>query len=34
MSTIDILSPAGDKTGSLELPAEIFDAKVSIPLIH
>ena len=34
MSTIDILSPAGDKTGSLELPAEIFDAKVSVPLMH
>ncbi|GAB2618966.1 50S ribosomal protein L4 [Streptomyces capparidis] len=35
MSTIDILSPAGEKTGqSLELPAEIFDARVSIPLIH
>ncbi|MBD0692859.1 50S ribosomal protein L4 [Streptomyces sp. CBMA123] len=34
MSTIDILSPSGDKTGSLELPAEIFDAKVSVPLMH
>ncbi|MFG3346862.1 50S ribosomal protein L4 [Streptomyces sp. NPDC048018] len=34
MSTIDILSPSGDKTGTVELPAEIFDAKVSIPLIH
>ncbi|GAA1239062.1 50S ribosomal protein L4 [Kitasatospora nipponensis] len=34
MSTIDILSPAGDKTGTLELPAEIFDAKVSVPLMH
>jgi ribosomal protein S10 len=34
MSTIDILSPAGDKTGTVELPGEIFDAKVSIPLIH
>ncbi|MDQ8704376.1 50S ribosomal protein L4 [Streptomyces sp. LHD-70] len=34
MSTIDILSPVGDKAGSVELPAEIFDAKVSIPLIH
>jgi len=34
MSTIDILSPSGDKAGSLELPAEIFDAKVSIPLLH
>ncbi|MGP3927366.1 50S ribosomal protein L4 [Streptomyces sp. 8N616] len=34
MSTIDILSPAGDKAGSVELPAEIFDAQVSVPLIH
>ncbi|MFF0747853.1 50S ribosomal protein L4 [Streptomyces sp. NPDC004267] len=34
MSTIDILSPSGDKTGTVELPAEIFDAKISIPLIH
>lgn len=24
----------GDKAGTVELPAEIFDAKVSIPLIH
>ncbi|MFF9474603.1 50S ribosomal protein L4 [Streptomyces roseolus] len=34
MSTIDILSPAGDKAGTIELPAEIFEAKVSVPLIH
>ncbi|KQX59177.1 MULTISPECIES: 50S ribosomal protein L4 [unclassified Streptomyces] len=34
MSTIDILSPAGEKTGTVELPAEIFGAKVSVPLIH
>ncbi|GCB46780.1 50S ribosomal protein L4 [Streptomyces sp. NL15-2K] len=35
MSTVDILSPAGDKAGTVELPAEIFDVeKVSIPLIH
>ncbi|MCI3932458.1 MULTISPECIES: 50S ribosomal protein L4 [unclassified Streptomyces] len=34
MSTVEILSPAGDKAGTVELPAEIFDAKVSIPLIH
>ncbi|MBP2584106.1 large subunit ribosomal protein L4 [Streptomyces sp. PvR006] len=34
MSTIDILSPAGDKTGTVELPEEIFGAKVSVPLIH
>ncbi|MEU8822143.1 50S ribosomal protein L4 [Streptomyces sp. NPDC048636] len=34
MSTIDILSPAGDKAGTVELPAEIFDTQVSVPLIH
>lgn len=34
MSTIDILSPAGDKTGTVELPAELFDAQTSVPLIH
>jgi large subunit ribosomal protein L4 len=34
MSTIDILSPAGDKTGTVELPSEIFDVQVSVPLIH
>ncbi|WP_165984426.1 50S ribosomal protein L4 [Streptomyces sp. YIM 98790] len=34
MSTVDILSPAGEKTGTVELPAEIFDVQVSIPLIH
>ena len=34
MTTVDILSPEGDTTGTVELPAEIFDAKVSIPLIH
>lgn len=25
---------AGDKAGTVELPAEIFDAKTSVPLIH
>jgi large subunit ribosomal protein L4 len=34
MTTVDILSPAGDTTGTVGLPAEIFEAKVSIPLIH
>lgn len=33
-STVDILSPAGDKTGTVELPAEIFDTQASIPLMH
>jgi large subunit ribosomal protein L4 len=32
--SIAILSPAGEETGTVELPSEIFDAKVSIPLIH
>ncbi|RKN08128.1 50S ribosomal protein L4 [Streptomyces radicis] len=31
---IDILSPAGEKAGTVELPPEIFDAKVSVPLMH
>jgi large subunit ribosomal protein L4 len=35
MSTIDILSPAGDKAGTVDLPSEIFDVeKISIPLLH
>jgi large subunit ribosomal protein L4 len=34
MSTVDIISPAGEKTGTVDLPAEIFDAKTSVPLIH
>ncbi|MGH3323952.1 MAG: 50S ribosomal protein L4 [Streptomyces sp.] len=34
MSSIDILSPAGDKAGTVELPAGIFDVQVSVPLIH
>jgi large subunit ribosomal protein L4 len=34
MSTINVLSPAGETVGTVELPSEIFDAKVSIPLIH
>ena len=34
MTTIDVLSPAGEKTGTVELPPEIFDAKVSVPLMH
>lgn len=33
-STVDILSPAGDKAGTVDLPGEIFDVQVSVPLIH
>ncbi|GAA4948331.1 50S ribosomal protein L4 [Uniformispora flossi] len=34
MTSIDVLSPAGEKTGSVDLPAEIFGVQVSIPTIH
>lgn len=32
--TVDILDAAGAKSGSFELPAEIFDVELNIPLIH
>jgi large subunit ribosomal protein L4 len=34
MASIDVLDAAGRKTASRELPAEIFEAKVSVPLMH
>lgn len=34
MSSVDVLDPAGKKTGSADLPAEIFDVQVNVPLIH
>jgi len=34
MTTIDVLSPAGDVTGTVDLPAEVFDVQTNIPLIH
>ena len=34
MPTIDILSPAGEKSGTVELPAEVFDVQTNVPLIH
>ncbi|GGA73211.1 hypothetical protein GCM10011490_25050 [Pseudoclavibacter endophyticus] len=33
-ATIDVLDAAGKKSGSVELPAELFDAQTNIPLIH
>ena len=33
-SSIDVFDAAGKKTGSVDLPAEIFDVQVNIPLIH
>jgi large subunit ribosomal protein L4 len=34
VSTVDVLSADGAKTGSVELPADIFDAQSNIPLMH
>jgi len=34
MTSIDVLTPAGAKSGSVELPAEVFDVQVNVPLIH
>lgn len=34
MSAVDIKTPAGKKSGSVDLPAEIFDVQVNVPLIH
>jgi large subunit ribosomal protein L4 len=34
MPKIDVLSPAGKKTGTRDLPTELFEAKVSVPLMH
>lgn len=34
MTTVDVRTPAGKPAGSVDLPAEIFDVQVNIPLIH
>ena len=34
MTTIDIVTPAGKASGKVDLPAEIFDVQVNVPLIH
>jgi len=33
-TSIDVIDAAGKKSGSVDLPAEIFDVQVNIPLIH
>jgi len=33
-STVDIIDADGSTSGSLELPADVFDTQVNIPLIH
>ncbi len=32
--TVDILDAAGEKSGSFDLPTEIFDVELNVPLIH
>jgi len=34
MAKIDVLDAAGKKAGSRDLPAEMFEATVSVPLMH
>ncbi len=34
MTAVDILDATGKKSGSAELPAEIFDVQANVPLIH
>ena len=34
MTAVDVRTPAGKASGKVELPAEIFDVQVNIPLIH
>jgi large subunit ribosomal protein L4 len=34
MTEIDVKNAKGRKTGSVELPADVFDVQVNVPLIH
>jgi large subunit ribosomal protein L4 len=34
MATIDVLDPQGKKSGSRDLAADVFEATVSVPLMH
>lgn len=34
MTTVDVLTAAGTKAGSVELPDSVFDVQTNIPLIH
>jgi large subunit ribosomal protein L4 len=33
-TTVNVVSPSGSTDATVDLPAEIFDAKVNVPLIH
>jgi len=32
--TVDVLDASGEKAGSADLPAEVFDVQTNVPLIH
>jgi large subunit ribosomal protein L4 len=34
MTTVNVQSPSGDVSGTVELPAALFDVEVNIPLVH
>ena len=34
IATVDVLDTKGKKTGTVDLPAEVFDVQTNIPLIH
>jgi large subunit ribosomal protein L4 len=34
VTTVDVRTPDGETTRSVELPADIFDVQVNVPLIH
>jgi large subunit ribosomal protein L4 len=34
VTTLDIRTPEGTSSGSVELPGEVFDVQVNVPLIH
>ena len=34
MTTLDIRTPEGTTSGSVDLPGEVFDVQVNVPLIH
>jgi large subunit ribosomal protein L4 len=34
VSSVDVINAEGTKTGSVDLPASIFDAQANIPLMH
>ena len=33
-TSLDIVDAAGKKTGSVDLPANVFDVQTNVPLLH